>query len=474
VSALARFKSTLGPVLGLALAGCMVGPDYERPQVPLADDWHIDLQYKSVAEPTLADKTWVEIFKDPQLANVLQQALAQNKEMLIAIERVAESRARHRIVRGDLFPTLDAKLTSEREQESRLTEVNPKLGTDYFLGASTTWELDLWGKNRRANNAAYARYLASEYGAQAVRLSLIAEVCRAYFDLQGVDHRLAVSYDTLHSREKATVIAIKRFRGGLTSKLEVKQAEVELASSRATIPRREQRKLAAENQIAVLMGLPPQHLTLKSTLEEQYLPTTVTAGLPSSLLQRRPDIMQAEQNLMAASESVGVATARLFPSISITGDLGIESADFSDLLESDGKYWILNIDLVMPLFNAGARRAELTVAESRFNQARLGYEQTVIDALREVSNALNQFHKSREGLEAILALQKASEEYLSLATKRYRNGVLAYLDVLDAQRLLFDAQIAASESRQSQLFALVDLYKALGGGWDPASVPSEG
>jgi multidrug efflux system outer membrane protein len=455
---------------GLVLGGCMVGPDYERPQVPTVQDWHADLKYKSVAEPTLADEAWVDIFRDPQLGAVLQQGLAQNKEMLIAIERVAESRARHRIVRGTLFPSLDLELSGEKEHESVLTETNPERSTDLFLGPTASWELDLWGKNRRANNAAYAQYLATEYGAQAVRLSLIAEICRAYFDLQGVDHRLAVSYDTLESRKKAADIAEKRFRGGLTSKLEVKQAEVELAGSRATIPRREQRMLAAENQIAVLMGLPPQHLTLKSTLEQQYLPASVTAGLPSSLMQRRPDIMQAEQTLVAASESVGVATARLFPSVSLTGALGVESAEFNDLLNSDGQYWILNLDVVMPLFNSGARRAELTAAESRFNQARLAYEQTVIEALREVSDALNQFHKSREGLEAMLALQKASEEYLSLATKRYRNGVLAYLDVLDAQRLLFNAQITASESRQAQLFALVDLYKALGGGWDPASI----
>jgi len=454
-------------VISVTLGGCMVGPDYERPQVPVVEDWHVDRQYKSVAEPTLADKAWVEIFQDEQLAGVLQQALAQNKEMLIAIERIEQSRALHRIVRGALFPTLDVKLGGEKEHESKLTESSPEKSTDIFLGPSASWELDLWGKNRRANNAAYAEYLASEYGAQAVRLSLIAEVCRAYFDLQGVDHRLAVSYDTLHSREQATIIAEKRFKGGLTSKLEVKQAEVELASSRATIPRREQRKLAAENQISVLMGLPPQHLTLKSTLEEQFLPASVTAGLPSSLMERRPDIMQAEQTLVAASERIGVAKARLFPSISITGDLGIESAEFSDLLNSDGKYWILNIDVVMPLFNAGARKAELSAAQSRFNQARLQYEQVVIQALREVSDSLNQFHKSGESLEAILALQKASEEYLVLATKRYRNGVLAYLDVLDAQRLLFDAQIAASVARQDQLFALVNLYKALGGGWEP-------
>ena len=180
--------------------------------------------------------------------------------------------------------------------------------------------------------------------------------------------------------------------------------------------------------------------------------------------------MQAEQELVAASESVGVAKARLFPNIALTGSYGTETTEFSDLLDSDGRYWILDIDVLMPLFNAGARRAELSAAESRFNQSRLRYEQAVLEALRDTSNALNQFHKAGETLEAELALQQATQEYLALATKRYRNGVLAYIDVLDAQRQLFDAQIAVNAAREVQLFALVDLYKALGGGWDPQTL----
>ena len=180
--------------------------------------------------------------------------------------------------------------------------------------------------------------------------------------------------------------------------------------------------------------------------------------------------MQAEQELVAASEAIGVAKARLFPSIALTGSFGNETAEFSDLLDSDGRYWILEIDVLMPLFNAGERRAQLSAAESRFNQARLRYEQAVLEALRETSDALNLFHKSGETLRAELALQQATSEYLALATKRYRNGVLAYIDVLDAQRQLFDAQIAVSTAREAQLFALVDLYKALGGGWDPQTV----
>ncbi|QFU77380.1 efflux transporter outer membrane subunit [Halioglobus maricola] len=457
---------------GLLLGGCMVGPDYQRAEVPLSDDWHMDLQYKRLAEPSLAEQTWLDLFQDEQLQNVVQQALQSNRGLLQAIERIEEARAMHRIGRAPLFPSFDLELSGERENESGLTNSAPSLDNEFFFGASASWELDLWGKNRRAGRAAYAQYLASEYGAQAVRLSLIADTCQAYFQLQGINARLSTNYDTLSARGKSREIAEKRFRGGLTSSLEVKQAEVELAASRATIPQAEQKKLAAENELSVLMGLAPQHIELQGELDEQFVPTTVTAGLPSSLLQRRPDLIQAEQELIAASEEIGIAKARLFPNIALTGQYGTETAEFSDLLDSDGRYWILEIDILMPLFNAGARRAELSAAESRFNQARLGYEQAVLEALRETSDALSQFYKAGESLEAQLALEKASSEYLALATKRYRNGVLAYLDVLDAQRLLFDAQLAVSNAREAQLFALVDLYKALGGGWDPEAVPT--
>ena len=209
---------------------------------------------------------------------------------------------------------------------------------------------------------------------------------------------------------------------------------------------------------------------MAARLRDQYVPTSVVAGLPSPLLLRRPDILQAEQELRAASESVGVATAGLFPNIQLTGSLGYESEDFDDMMDNDAEFWILNLDVVMPLFNAGARRAELTAAESRFNQARLAYEQVVLEAFREVSDSLNGFYKTGETLKARLDLEQASTEYLSLATKRWRNGVLAYIDVLDAQRSLFEAQIGVSEARENQLRALVALYKAVGGGWDPAEL----
>lgn len=453
------------------LGGCMVGPAYEEPELDLPAEWHVNVDYKNQGPNSLAEEAWLDIFRDEDLRELVDRALTNNRQMQVALERIVEARALYLVNRAPVFPTVDLGLLMERENESGLTTDAPELSDELFLGPTVNWELDLWGANRRTGRAAYATYLAEEYGAQAVRLSLIAEVSRAYFELEGIVARLATNYDTIASRERSLAIAEKRFKGGLISKLEVKQAEVELEASRAFIPQAEQQQLVVENRLAILLGEPPQSIGLTSKLEDQHIPVDVAAGLSSALLERRPDIMAAEQRLIAASEAVGVATARLLPNVTLTGGLGYETEEFGDFFDDQGEYWIADLDVVMPLFNAGARRAQVSAAEARFNQARLSYEQIVLEAMAEVSDALNQFYKTGETLEAQLALEAASEEYLVLATKRYRNGVLAYLQVLDAQRQLFDAQIAVSFSRQAQLTSLVALYKALGGGWDPESLP---
>jgi multidrug efflux system outer membrane protein len=467
--------SRLGALfVSLGLVSCMVGPDYQQPETTAPESWHADLSYQKLEAETLTDLAWFDIFQDEELRELIRLALENNKSLLVAIERIAEARATNRIARSALYPTLDLELLGEREDESAATNTNPEQADEVFFGLSAGWELDLWGGNRRASRAAFARYLAAEYGAQAVRLSVIADVSQSYFQLQGVESRLNVNRDTLGAREQALAIAEKRFHGGLTSKLEVIQSRVDLATIRALLPKIEQQKLIAENQLSLLLGEAPGHRQLSRRLRDQYIPTTVVAGLPSTLMERRPDVMRAERELQSASESVGVATARLFPNIRVTGSGGYESEDFDDILDSDAEFWILNLDVVMPLFNSGARRAQVSVAESRFNQARLAYEQVVLEAFREVSDSLNQFYKSGETLAAELELEGASAEYLSLAQKRYRNGVLAYIDVLDARRSLFDAQISVSVARQSQLFALVALYKSLGGGWDPQVIKEIG
>ena len=429
-------------------------------------DIHPDYDPQS-GEP-LYDLEWAEIFRDDGLRDLIVKALENNRDMLQAIERIEEARADSVVARSALFPQVDLELQGEREDESKLTNDNPDQTDEFFFGPSVAWELDLWGRNRRASEAGFRRYLAAEYGARAVRLSLIAEVSSAYFDLQAEESLLQINMDTLRSRERALQIARKRHSGGLTSLLEVKQSEVELAQSRAQIPQLEQSKLKTENRLAILLGEPPTHRALDGELHDQYVPPTVAAGLPAELLRRRPDVLQAEQELRAASEAVGIATAGLLPGIRLTASGGSESDDFDALLDSDAEFWILNLDVSMPLFNAGARRAQLTAAESRFNQSRLAYEQSVLEALREVSDSLNQFYLAGGNLAALSDLERASAEYLALARKRYRNGVLAYIDVLDAQRRLLDAQVGVTEARRVQLKAVVELYKALGGGWDPA------
>jgi len=451
----------------LLLVGCMVGPDYQRPELETPTGWHTDLAYMNNSQASVTDLAWADIFQDNELRALIVTALENNKDMLLAIERIEEARAGSIVARSALYPGLDLGFDAEREDESRRTNTNAERSDKFFLGPTAAWELDLWGRNRRASEAAWRRYLAAEYGAQAVRLSIIADVSSAYFRLQGIEARLKINRDTLASREQALVIAQKRHKGGLTSKLEVIQSEVELAQTRASLPNVEQLKLVTENQLSVLLGESPEHKALSKRVLEQSVPTSVTAGLPSDMLRRRPDVMRAEQQMIAASEAVGVATAGLYPNFQFTTSVGYESDDFDSFINSDAKFWILNLDVAMPLFNAGARRAQLSAAESRFNQSRLNYEQIIIESFREVSDSLNNFYKAGETLEAQLALQHASAEYLSLADKRYRNGVLAYLDVLDARRSLFEAQVAVSFAREEQLLALVSLYKALGGGWDP-------
>ena len=355
----------LALLLAVLLSGCMLGPDYERPEVIAPAGWHADLAYSQVDGVPLYELEWVELFQDEDLRALILEALANNRDMLRAIERIEEARANNRVVRSALYPTVDLELLGEREDESARTNDDPEQVDEVFFGLTAAWEVDLWGRNRRASEAAFARYLSAEYGAQAVRLTLIAEVSEAYFALQGAEALLEINLDTLRAREKALDIAEKRHTGGLTSKLEVMQSRVELAQTRAIIPVVEQTKLAAENQLSILLGQPPTHRELAARLRDQYVPASVIAGLPSTLIRRRPDVLRTEQELRAASEGVGIATAGLYPSIQLTGSLGYESEDFDDMMDNDAEFWILNLDVAMPLFNAGARRAELSAAARR-------------------------------------------------------------------------------------------------------------
>jgi NodT family efflux transporter outer membrane factor (OMF) lipoprotein len=307
--------------------------------------------------------------------------------------------------------------------------------------------------------------MATEESRQAISVSLIGEIAAAYFELLDIDNRLKISERTVASREESIRIARLRKKGGVISKLEVQQAEVELASAKVTLPFLHKNRLIKENYLSILIGQAPGDIERRVGISEQALPPEVPVGLPGSLLQRRPDVRQAEQTLIAANAAIGIAKADFFPELTLTGAYGRESNELSDLLKSSGKTWIIGLDAIMPLFNAGKNRAQLAIAREQYEQASLNYRKIVLQSLKEVSDALESYSRSKEELEAHLDLVKSSQEYLRLATLRYYNGVLSYLDLLDAQRQLFNAELSLSESKRDRLVALVQLYKALGGGW---------
>ena len=454
----------------LLLSACTVGPDFQSPEPEMPSEWYSgsnkNTELTALASANkIEELAWWELFHDPQLRTLIDRALVNNIDVKTALLNVNIARARYRIERSSLFPSVDLYLGSDREALSLLEDGVDTISNDHELRFDVSWEVDLWGAQRRANEAANAEYLSSAYGLVGAQLSLISEVANTYFSLLGAEGRLQIRRDTVAAREQALVIAEKRFRGGLTSKLEVQQSRVELAEARAGIVDIEQDKFGLESRLAILLAEQPQPFALKGSLLDQSLPAHLVAGMPMSILKNRPDIMQSEQALQAATARVGIAKAAYFPSVNITGELGFETAEFSDLLKGDGKKWLIEGGLLAPVFNAGRIRTENEVAGLELEKAGLAYQQTLLQSMREVSVAINAYHISQRRLAERESLEEASRAYLNLAVKRYRNGVLAYIDVLDAQRKLLDAELSVNESKEAQLQSVVDLYKSLGGGW---------
>jgi multidrug efflux system outer membrane protein len=352
----------------------------------------------------------------------------------------------------------------EREGESE-TSGSGDTENEFFLAGLVSWEIDLWGANRRSTEAAEAQWQAVLESREALEVSLIGEIATAYFDLLDIDNRLEISELTVETRSESLRIARLRKKGGVISELEVQQAELELAKAESTMPSLRRNRLVKENQLCLLLGRAPGQIERGLDLSDQPLSPEVPAGLPSSLLQRRPDIRQAEQELIAANARIGVAEAEYFPKVELTGSYGRESNELNELLDIDSRIWTLGVDVSMPLFTAGRISAQVAIAREQCEQARLNYRLIVLRALREVSDALESYYRSREELEVRQRLLEASREYVRLANLKYYNGILSYLEFLDAQRQLFDAELSMSEAKLKRLAAFVQVYKALGGGW---------
>ncbi|MCI0619360.1 efflux transporter outer membrane subunit [bacterium] len=471
-----KWGSYLFLITVLFLGGCKLGPNYKRPTVPVPTGWKEPVPL----DTSLANLQWWDLFQDPQLQELIRVSLEENKDLKIAYERIEEARAFYGFQKADLYPHVDLNGSGAEQETSHdgVTKIPDDVDTSkpfWTLNASVFWELDFFGRIRRATEAEQALMLSTEQGMRFTVISLVSAVAQAYMELRDLDLRLAISRNTLQSRADYVDLAKLRFEGGLTSELDFRQAEAEYNRTLAIVQDFERQVSQKENEISVLLGRNPGSILRGRELEEQPLPPQVPAGLPSTLLERRPDILEAEQLLVSSNARIGEAKALLFPIISLTGFFGWESTELDNITSSRAKTWSIGANLLQPIFNAGKNQRNVEVQESRFRQQLYAYESTILQAFREVEDSLIDYQKSGEQRVSQAARVQAERRVLELAEVRYRGGVSNYLEVLDAQRSLFDAELDSVEAVRNQLVALIRLYKALGGGWtepEPQTQPA--
>ena len=447
------------------LAGCAIGPNYRRPEIASPPAWQVDMQQ---AKET-ANTAWWEQFKDPVLTDLIRTALKENYDLRVATARVEEFYGLYGATRADLFPQIGygGNAGKVRASETGPFALTPGTNTIYSLyqaQLSASWEIDLWGKVRRATEAAKADLVAVEENRSGVILSLVASIAMAYIDLRSLDQQLVIAQKTAKSREESVRLFELRFKGGNISEMELSQVRSEYYVALAVIPDLEKRIKQQENFISILLGKNPGPILRGKQLDGIALPAIPT-GIPSDLLARRPDIRQAEQALIAANARIGVAKAQYFPSISLTGFLGSLSTQFSDLFTGPAKTWSYAGSLAGPIFTAGKIKGTVKAAEAVQQEALFGYEQSIQNGFREFEDALIDQDRTRVQLDAQAKQVEALATYARLARLRYENGYTSYIEVLDAERSLFNSQISYAQTQDALLLALVNLYKAMGGGW---------
>jgi outer membrane protein, multidrug efflux system len=452
----------------VALGGCMVGPDYKRPTLDLPNSW----RFEDAAAKDTANEAWWGQFDDPVLKDLIQVALQENKDVRIAAARVEQFLGLYGTTRAALYPQVGAGASASRERTSQITgptplqnfsNVSPTFSNyEVFLNAS--WELDLWGKLRRATEAARANLLSSEDARRAVLLTLVASVANSYVNLRDLDKQLEISKQTVDVRAESYRLFQLRFQGGVISELELNQVKSEYEEALSRVPFYEKLIAQQENALSVLLGRNPGPVPRGKSIDELVLPM-IPAGLPSDLLANRPDIRQAEESLVAANANIGVAKAQYFPTISLTGLLGFASNDLSKLFTSAGGTWALGIPAAVPIFTAGAIAGQVKAAEAVQQQLLFRYQQTIQTAFREVDDALVDQKRSREQLEALGQQVGTLRQYARIARLRFDEGYTSYLEVLDAERSLFNAQLSYAQTQGTIFQALVNIYKAMGGGW---------
>lgn len=450
----------------LLLTGCTLGPKYKRPAVAVPDTYR-GLAPEAAPQSTssLADEKWWTIFQDPQLQILIREALAQNYDMRIAAARVLQAQAALGITRADQFPTITAGVSSSN-QRLPATRITPALETSPSqVNLSLFWELDFWGKFRRATEAARANLLATEWGQKAVKWSLVSNVASAYFQLLELDAEMEISRRTLSSRQDSLRLVQVRAKGGVTALLDVRQSEQLVYTAAATIPDLERRIEQQENLISILLGKNPGAVTRGKTLVENPILPTVPVGLPSSLIERRPDIQSAEQQLVAANARIGVAKAAYFPQITLTAIGGYQSPALTNLFTGPAGLWSFGGQLVQPIFTGGRIRSTVKLTEAQKQETVLVYQQSIQLAFREVSDSLVAYRKNQEFRAQQELLTDSAKDATRLSDMRYRGGVTSYLEVLDSDTRYFDAQLGLAQAELNERLALIQLYNALGGGW---------
>ncbi|MFN8628291.1 MAG: efflux transporter outer membrane subunit [Candidatus Binatia bacterium] len=445
------------------LGGCAIGPNYRRPVVETPPAYRGDTT--PAAATSVADVPWWELFQDAALKGLIEEALANNYDLRIAAARVEQARYSVGVTRADLMPQIDYQADAQRGRFA-FPGLQDNVTGNSFMGAfQMAWELDIWGRIRRATEASLANLFGAEDVRRGVVLSLVTTTAETYLELRELDLELEIAKRTRDAFEKTRDLFLQQFRGGVGNKLEVSRAEAALDSTAATIPDLERQIVAKENQICLLLGRVPGPIPRGTALTDQAYPPSIPAGLPSSLLERRPDIMLAEQNIVASNALVGVSIANFLPRIGLTTLYGGQSSEIENIVKGSGNIWGIEGSLLGPVFQGGRLYYSYKGSVAAREEAILAYHQAVLGALGEVSNALvarERYAASRVELEKqVVALQDA----VRLATLRYTGGLASYFEVLEAQQQLFPAENQLARTELSQLVSVVQLYRALGGGW---------
>jgi multidrug efflux system outer membrane protein len=458
----------IGAVVALTafLSACMVGPNYTRPNVPAAPAYRGPDETAVSSQASLADEKWSELFKDPELQKLIKTALKQNYDVQIAASRVVQAQEQVVITRANQFPTLGVGPTVQGVRSPAIPGVFG--GYSYLadaLNLTPSWSPDFWGRYRRATEAARATLLSTEWGRRATVSSLVESIATDYLQLREYDLELEIAKRTLAARKQSLELTQTLEKGGATTMLDVRQAEQLVEQAAETIPQTEEEIQQEENAISLLLGENPGPIPRGLSMMDQPNPDELPAGLPSQLLERRPDIQEAEQNLVAYNAEIGVARAQLFPSISLTATAGVESIGLGNFFSWGARAWTWSASATQPIFNGGSLRANVRLSEAQKQQAVLTYQQTIQTAFRDVSNALIANRKLRDYRSHQAALTEAAKDSSNLAQIRYKGGITSYLEVLTNDTNYFSAELALARAQLGERLALVQLYNALGGGW---------